>query len=93
MRSTQEWLDIVQEVKDSAPFLQRQTTDPYSESSMSGISPAMSNPSAAADQDDVARPPEVLRKTLRKEPTDDDSLKGRKRFSRRHSKNGLAAVF
>lgn len=92
MRATQEWLDIIHEVKESAP-LQRQTTDPYSDSGLSGISPAMSNPSAAGDQDDTARAPEVLRKTLRKEPTDDDSLKGRKRFSKRHSKNGLAAVF
>ncbi len=35
------------------------------------------------------------RNMLRKDPGggDDDSLKGRKRFSKRHSKNGLAAVF
>lgn len=35
------------------------------------------------------------RKMLRKEQlvSDDDGAKGRKRFSRRHSKNGLAAVF
>ena len=33
-----------------------------------------------------------LRHTLRKN-TDEESLKGRKRFSKRHSKSGLAAVF
>lgn len=34
----------------------------------------------------------ALRHTLRKN-TDDESLKGRRRFSKRHSKSGLAAVF
>lgn len=33
-----------------------------------------------------------LRHTLRR-GTDEESLKGRKRFSKRHSKSGLAAVF
>ena len=35
-----------------------------------------------------------MRHTLRKQNTDDgESTKGRKRFSKRHSKSGLAAVF
>lgn len=34
----------------------------------------------------------ALRHTLRRN-TDEESLKGRKRFSKRHSKSGLAAVF
>jgi 3-phosphoinositide dependent protein kinase-1 len=33
------------------------------------------------------------RQTLRKEKDDSDGNKGRKRFSKRHSKSGLAAVF
>jgi 3-phosphoinositide dependent protein kinase-1 len=37
----------------------------------------------------------AMRQTLRKNPTDDESsFKGKKnRFSKRHSKSGLAAVF
>jgi len=36
----------------------------------------------------------AMRQTLRKQNTDDsDTFKGRKRFSKRHSKSGLAAVF
>lgn len=34
-----------------------------------------------------------LRHTLRRNTDDGDSTKGRKRFSKRHSKSGLAAVF
>ena len=34
-----------------------------------------------------------LRHTLRRNNTDEESVKGRKRFSKRHSKSGLAAVF
>lgn len=30
---------------------------------------------------------------VKPQPTDSDSIKGKKRFSRRHSKNGLSAVF
>lgn len=30
---------------------------------------------------------------VKHQPSDSDSVKGKKRFSRRHSKNGLAAVF
>lgn len=35
----------------------------------------------------------AMRQTLRKNPDDSDAFKGRKRFSKRHSKSGLAAVF
>lgn len=34
-----------------------------------------------------------VRATLQKNTGDNESLKGKKRFSKRHSKNGLAAVF
>jgi 3-phosphoinositide dependent protein kinase-1 len=35
----------------------------------------------------------TLRQTLRKGTDDETTFKGRKRFSKRHSKSGLAAVF
>ena len=49
----------------------------------------MSGPSAGE------RHGHALRHTLRRNNTDEDerSVKGRKRFSKRHSKSGLAAVF
>lgn len=94
MRSTQEWIDVIEEVKQSIPS-QQQSADPYASNQMSSMNAEMnmSNQGQAEEPLEPQRP-EVVRKTLRKEPTqDDDSLKGRKRFSKRHSKNGLAAVF
>ena len=45
-------------------------------------------------QKDDRGPPPSGRNHLVKHPaTDSESTKGRKRFSKRHSKNGLAAVF
>lgn len=93
MRSTQEWLDVMQGVKDFIPSLHRRETDPYSSDNLGGMSPSLNNPPRTADSQDPHRH-EMQRNMLRKEPAqEDDFSKGRKRFSRRHSKNGLAAVF
>ena len=64
---------------------------------------AMSSPADSVGDDAVMplggpsageRHGHALRHTLRKNTDDDDrSLKGRKRFSKRHSKSVLAAVF
>ena len=80
-------------------------TGSYSGDSL--LNPADSSMSSPADSlgGDAAMPmsgPSVgegrhhaMRHTLRKTNTaeDGESLKGRKRFSKRHSKSGLAAVF
>jgi 3-phosphoinositide dependent protein kinase-1 len=44
-------------------------------------------------QKDDRGPPPSGRNHLVKQQADNESTKGRKRFSKRHSKNGLAAVF
>lgn len=95
VRSTQEWLDIIESARDFAASKSAPTL--YSEESgFSGISPT--SPSRDTDATLVSgdstgqlQPPH--RHLLRRGQSDDDSLKGRKRFSKRHSKNGLAAVF
>ncbi|SMQ45173.1 unnamed protein product [Zymoseptoria tritici ST99CH_3D7] len=104
--STQEWLDAVDLAREVA--IATSLTNSYSSDSMlndggAGTSGMMDG--AGGDRD-AAMPlggPSVgdrhnLRHTLRKN-TDDgtgaggESLKGRRRFSKRHSKSGLAAVF
>lgn len=94
MRSTQEWIDVIEEVKQYVPTQQR-GPDAYSSNQMLGMNSDMNmSKQGQTEESEEPQRPEVLRKTLRKEPTqDDDSLKSRKRFSKRHSKNGLAAVF
>lgn len=76
---------------------QQSVATSYSEdSTFNGLTPA--SPNAAMESDpNLAGEGSALphRHILRKgqAASDDDSLKGRKRFSKRHSKNGLAAVF
>lgn len=95
--STQEWLESLSQARELA-LAQSITQGSYSsESIMNSDSPADSLGGA-----DAAMPmpgPNIerhaMRQTLRKTPTseDGDTWKGRKRFSKRHSKSGLAAVF
>ena len=98
--SSQEWLDAVSQAREIA--LAMSISNGYSDDSMfndlnaSGVSsPAdslggdaampMSGPSTGERH-------HVMRHTLRRN-TDEDNGKSRKRFSKRHSKSGLAAVF
>ncbi len=96
--STQEWLDALENAKEIALATSMTSASSYAGKSLYSAagSPAesiggdaampMSGPSAERHQ---------MRLTLRKSNTDDsgESVKGRKRFSKRHSKSGLAAVF
>lgn len=100
--STQEWLDAVEQAREVA--IATSMSDSYSgENMLSDLSrtdgTAMSSPSESMGGDAAmplsgpsAGERHALRHTLRKN-TDDESLKGRRRFSKRHSKSGLAAVF
>lgn len=95
-RSTNEWLEYIADVKEFA--LSQRLANSYGADSMNGLSPSLGQPPTMEDMggamqaDPASGPPQ--RKALRKEPSaDDESNKGRKRFSKRHSKNGLAAVF
>ena len=93
--STQEWLDAVERAKEFANMqtqLRRQQTD---DTLASGVF------SHAATFDEEAElesspPPQGHRGILQKQHSstgDNDSMKGRKRFSKRQSKSGLTAVF
>ena len=95
IRSTQEWLDVIESAKDFAASQQSVATSYSDDSAFNGLTPT--SPSGAMESDPSLADPSGIshRNILRKGPgaSDDDSLKGRKRFSKRHSKNGLAAVF
>jgi 3-phosphoinositide dependent protein kinase-1 len=95
--SSQEWLDTIERAKDLA--LSQNIAHSYSgDSAFNELSSTISSPtstlnglaassSAGGEVDGVNIP----RNPRGRE--DSDSVKGIKRFSRRHSKNGLAAVF
>lgn len=100
--STQEWLDAVEQAREVA--IATSMSNSYSgESILNDVNAAsaISSPSDSLGGDAVmplsgpsAGERHALRHTLRRN-TDDESLKGssKKRFSKRHSKSGLAAVF
>ncbi|KAF2091985.1 Pkinase-domain-containing protein [Saccharata proteae CBS 121410] len=79
--SAQEWLDTVEQAKEFA--ISQQMVNSYSSDTFNELSSSLSNGVNVPSS----------RGHLRKDPGDSESMKGRKRFSRRHSKNGLAAVF
>ncbi|QIW97720.1 hypothetical protein AMS68_003238 [Peltaster fructicola] len=95
---TQEWLQALEQAKELFLSNQQQSTaTSYSADSMLNGLNDSSLPSSADSLNDSVAPlsgGHHLRQTLRKEPGDSSALdKGRRRFSKRHSKSGLAAVF
>lgn len=93
--STQEWLDAVEnarEIAESTPTSQFQSySGDSNEENFGGDAAAPPNVGSGGH-------PHHLKHTLRKATTDDETSRGmgglgRKRFSKRHSKSGLAAVF
>jgi len=97
MYSAREWLDAINRAKDFA--ISQSLTNSYSgDSTFNDLSSTLSSPSSTLGGDGALDTVSTLAsRHLRKDPSSDrgdgDSLKGRKRFSKRHSKNGLAAVF
>lgn len=98
--STQEWLDALDNAKEIA--MATSMSGSYSgESFLHAVDSSVSSPADSLGGDaampmsgpSVGERHHVMRHTLRKQHTDDGSEKGRKRFSKRHSKSGLAAVF
>lgn len=92
--STQEWIDSVEQAREIAL-----TQSVSGESILNGINSGINSPADSLGGD-AAMPlsgpssgAHSGRQTLRKEKDDSDGPKGRKRFSKRHSKSGLAAVF
>jgi 3-phosphoinositide dependent protein kinase-1 len=101
-RSTQEWLDFLEDVKEHALSQRLALTNTYTGGvdSINGLSSSTDTSTVASSTPNDSMP--HGRNTLHKEPRGVDNAErgqvrdgkaGRKRFSRRHSKNGLAAVF
>jgi 3-phosphoinositide dependent protein kinase-1 len=70
-------------------------TNSYSgDSTFNDLSSTVSSPASTLGGDGALDGVNIPAQRLRKDhEADNVSLKGRKRFSKRHSKNGLAAVF
>jgi 3-phosphoinositide dependent protein kinase-1 len=93
--STQEWLEAIDRAKEVAQS--QAIANSYSgESQYGDLASTMSSPTSASGGDGGVEQQSMHsgRNTLRKEQGDNESVKSRKpRFSKRHSKSGLAAVF
>ncbi|OJJ44283.1 hypothetical protein ASPZODRAFT_144856 [Penicilliopsis zonata CBS 506.65] len=93
--STQEWLDTLDRSREIG--LSQQAGGSYSaDEAFRDLSSGLSSQTTTLDRssDMQTENTSVGRATLVKnQGGDSESMKGKKRFSRRHSKNGLAAVF
>ncbi|OAL52195.1 serine/threonine protein kinase-like protein [Pyrenochaeta sp. DS3sAY3a] len=91
--STQEWLDSIEQARDYA-FAQTMSNSAYAgDAAMNELGSSLSSPTSTLGGDSALEGvniPTSRHGHLRKDHGDADSLKGRKRFSKRHSKNGLA---
>jgi hypothetical protein len=87
--STQEWLDSIDNARE---YALSQSTNPFAgDSTLNELGSSMSSPASTLGGDSALEGVNIpTARHLRKEPGDADSMKGRKRFSKRHSKNGLA---
>lgn len=98
--STQEWLDTIDRAKEVA--ISQSSNNSYSNDSLNYSPSAFSSHANTLDRSmDIEGNPNpgsqanTTRNTLVKNPSSNDaeSIKARKRFSKRQSKSGLAAVF
>ncbi|KAK3170642.1 hypothetical protein OEA41_002723 [Lepraria neglecta] len=91
--SAQEWLDSIETAREIA--LSQSMSNSYSgEDNLKDLQSGVQSSSRGLDLDSpgpIENGP--TRHTLQKNHSSDDSFMGRKRFSKRQSKNGLAAVF
>ncbi|KAF2465496.1 serine/threonine protein kinase-like protein [Lindgomyces ingoldianus] len=88
--STQEWLDNIEKARDWG--LSQSMANSYSEdSTLNDLNSTLSSPASTLGGDSALDGVNIpTARHLRKEHEETNSLKGRKRFSKRHSKNGLA---
>lgn len=94
--SAQEWLDALDRAREMASS--QHNNGAYSgDEAFRDLSSGMSSHTNTLDRSSEiqaeAAPPAGRATLVKHQATDSESVKGRKRFSRRHSKNGLAAVF
>lgn len=87
--SAQEWLDSLDRAREMASH--NNSGDEGFRDLSSGMSSHTNTLDRASDMQEGA--PHGRATLIKHQATDSESVKGRKRFSRRHSKNGLAAVF
>ncbi|KAF2733468.1 Pkinase-domain-containing protein [Polyplosphaeria fusca] len=88
--STQEWLDSIEQARDYA--MSQSLHNSYTgDSALNDLNSSLSSPTSTLGGDSALDGVNIpTARHLRKDGGDADSLKGRKRFSKRHSKNGLA---
>ncbi|KAH7068651.1 kinase-like domain-containing protein [Paraphoma chrysanthemicola] len=88
--STQEWLDSIDNAREYA--LSQSMTNSYSgDAALNELGSSLSSPTSTMDGDAALEGVNIpTARHLRKDHGDSESVKGRKRFSKRHSKNGLA---
>ncbi|KAJ5888169.1 Serine/threonine-protein kinase PKH2 [Penicillium taxi] len=94
--SAQEWLDSLDRAREMALMQQSAGTMSAEDAFRDMSSTGFSSHSNTLDHKSESNIPPPSRNTLVKQQpqsNDTESVKGRKRFSRRHSKNSLAAVF
>ncbi|PYH93638.1 serine/threonine protein kinase [Aspergillus ellipticus CBS 707.79] len=92
--SAQEWLDSLDRAREMA--LSQQGNGSYSDDAFRDLSSGLSSHANTLDRSSEIQhesAPQGRATLVKHQNTDSESVKGRKRFSRRHSKNGLAAVF
>jgi 3-phosphoinositide dependent protein kinase-1 len=87
---TQEWIDSIEQARDYA--LSQTMSNPYAgDAALNDLNSSLSSPTSTLGGDSALEGVNIpTSRHLRKDQGDSDSLKGRKRFSKRHSKNGLA---
>ena len=89
--TAQEWLETIERAKEFA--ITQSITNSYSgASTLNDLDSAISSPATTINGDGALEAVNVPQGSLRRD-LDAESSKSRKRFSKRHSKNGLAAVF
>ncbi|KAF2757806.1 kinase-like protein [Pseudovirgaria hyperparasitica] len=90
--SCQEWMDVIERAKEFA--MQQHNANSYSVESFNDMGSVISSPSGSLGADAALEGVDVPRnRYLLKDHGDNDSVKKKNRFSKRVSKNGLAAVF
>ncbi|KAF1952434.1 Pkinase-domain-containing protein [Byssothecium circinans] len=85
---TQEWIDSIERARDYAIS---QSMNNSGDSALNDLNSSLPSPTSTLGGDTALDGVNIpTARHLRKEHGDSDSVKGRKRFSKRHSKNGLA---
>lgn len=92
MYAAREWIDSIERAKDFA--IGQSLTNTYSgDSTFNELSSTLSSPTSTLGNNEALEGVNIPTTGRLRKGDDGESIKGRKRFSKRHSKNGLAAVF